>query len=374
MKSRMSYPGIDLKVVMDQSVYVRASVSALVQEGTIGAILCSLVILLFLGQWRMTIIAIVTLPLSVLVAIVCLNLHGPNDQRHDPGRIDAGHRPDDRRGHHRAGKHAPPSVDGSLAAKTPPWMAPAKSPCRNWWPRCALSWCCRRSRSCPAWDEFLFLPMTLAVMFAMASVYVLSLTLVPCASAYLLSHHRSRASRTARVIARAFAWVQRLIDRGIEYYVKALDLVLRHKTITIAGSFILLAVTLAVLLPVMRRDFFPEVDSGAFEIAARAPAGTRIEETEKLVEQVENYIKEKIPKEDLDLIVSELGLTANWSAAYTVNAGTMDAIMKIQLKEHRSKSSQEYIRILRDGLTKDRAIQFAGVFFRFRRPGARCLE
>ena len=86
-----------------------------------------------------------------------------------------------------------------------------------------------------------------------------------------------------------------------------------------------------MLLPIMRRDFFPEVDSGAFEIAARAPAGTRIEETEKLVEQVENYIKETIPNEDLELVVSEIGLTADWSAAYTVNSGTMDAVLKIQL-------------------------------------------
>ncbi len=85
----------------------------------------------------------------------------------------------------------------------------------------------------------------------------------------------------------------------------------------------------------------------------RAPAGTRIEVTEKMIEGVENFIKETIPNEDLELVVSELGLTADWSAAYTVNAGTMDAVLKVQLTEERGRSSQDYIRILREGLAKD---------------------
>jgi multidrug efflux pump subunit AcrB len=349
MKSRLSTPGIDLKVVMDQSVYVRASVSALVQEGTIGAILCSLVILLFLGQWRMTLIAIITLPLSVLVGVACLLYFGQtinvmtlagltlaigpmidsaiicleNTHRH----LDLGATPPDAafRG---ASEVAMPELVSTLCTFL------VLSPL-------ALM---------PGMGRFLFLPMTLAVMFTMTSAYLLSRTLVPCASAYLLSSHHDRAS------AKPQAGLQGLIDRGIEYYVMALNLVLRHKKITIVGSFSLLALTLVILLPVMRRDFFPEVDSGAFEIAARAPAGTRIEETEKLIEQVENYIKEMIPKEpegDLELIVSELGLTADWSAAYTTNSGTMDAVLKVQLSRERKHTAQHYIRILREGLAKD---------------------
>ena len=89
-----------------------------------------------------------------------------------------------------------------------------------------------------------------------------------------------------------FARWEKLIDRGIEYYVNGLDVVLRHKTVTIAGSFTLLAVTLAVLLPVMRRDFFPEVDSGAFEIAARAPGRHAHRSDRKADREVEKFIKE----------------------------------------------------------------------------------
>ena len=379
MKSRISTPGIDLKVVMDQSVYVRASVAALVQEGTIGAILCSLVILLFLGQWRMTIIAIVTLPLSVLVGIVCLNYTGQTINVMTLAGLTLA---------------IGPMIDSAiiclenthrhLAMGATPANAAVDGASEVAMPELVSTLCTFLVLSplalMPGMGRFLFLPMTLAVMFAMTSAYLLSRTFVPCASAFLLSHHHHSDHLPHGEAASgghhrpAFARLQKLIDRGIDLYVKALDVVLRHKAITIAGSFTLLAITLVLLLPVMRRDFFPEVDSGAFEIAARAPAGTRIEETEKLIEQVENYIKETIPEEDLDLIVSELGLTANWSAAYTVNAGTMDAIMKIQLKEDRSKTSQEYIRILREGLTEGSAFQSPGVFLRFRRPGARRLE
>ncbi len=268
MKGRLSYPGIDLKVVMDQSVYVRASVAALVQEGGIGAVLCSLVILLFLGQWRMTIIAILTLPLSVFVGIVCLLYAGQtinvmtlagltlaigpmidsaiicleNTHRH----LTLGATPDNA------------ALDGASEVAMPELVSTlctflVLSPL-------ALM---------PGMGRFLFLPMTLAVMFAMTSAYLLSRTFVPCASAFLLSHHGHQDHARQGIIARTFAGWQKLIDRGIEYYVRGLDVTLRHKTITIAGSFTLLAVTLVVLVPVMRRDFFPEVDSGAFEIAAR---------------------------------------------------------------------------------------------------------
>ena len=100
---------------MDQSVYVRQSISSLVQEGVLGAVLCSLTILLFLGQWRMTAIAVMTLPISVLSALHLPLLHGQHDQRHDPGRADAGDRPDGRQRDHLPGEHAPAPGHGGRA-------------------------------------------------------------------------------------------------------------------------------------------------------------------------------------------------------------------------------------------------------------------
>src|SRR5205807_2766297 len=100
----------------------------------------------------------------------------------------------------------------------------------------------------------------------------------------------------------------------------------------------------------LRREFFPEVDAGAFEIYVRAKSGTRIEETEKRIADIEEFIKEKLG-EDLETTISEIGVVADWSAAYTPNAGPMDAVIKVQLKHEREHSAQEWVHTLRQELT-----------------------
>ena len=119
----------------------------------------------------------------------------------------------------------------------------------------------------------------------------------------------------------------------------------------VLGAVGLLAATLVVLGPRLRREFFPEVDSGAFEIYARAPSGTRIEETEKMIARVEQFVRDKLG-DDLQLIISELGVVADLSAAYTPNAGPMDAVVKVQLTHEREHSAQEYVHKLRDRLPR----------------------
>src|SRR5207247_2196026 len=110
------------------------------------------------------------------------------------------------------------------------------------------------------------------------------------------------------------------------------------------------------------QEFFPEVDAGAFEIFVRAPSGTRIEETEVRIATVEQFVK-KMTGDDLQLVVSESGLTPNWSAAYTPNAGPMDSVVKVQLKSERSRSAQEHVHILRKGFEADP--RFGGLEFAF---------
>ena len=114
--------------------------------------------------------------------------------------------------------------------------------------------------------------------------------------------------------------------------------------------------------PVLRREFFPEVDAGSFEIYVRGPSGTRLEITERRLAEVEKFVKEKVGH-DLQLIVSEIGLTADWSAAFTPNAGPMDAVVKVQLHEHRSRSAQECVSLLREGFAEDN--RFYGLEFAF---------
>ena len=230
----------------------------------------------------------------------------------------------------------------------------------------------------PGMGEFLFMPLTLAVAFAMCSAYILSRTLVPtCSAAWLSGHGHGHDSehghgnhdkadngfngngngRRPGLVARAFARWERMVDGMFAAYARGLAVLLGHRLLVVCIGFGALAVTLAVFWPIMRRDFYPEVDGGAFEMYARAPSGTRIERTEEKVALLEEFIKKTIPEHDLELIVSEIGVNADWSAAYTPNAGPMDAVIKVQLKEHRSKSAQEYVHLVRTGVAKDPRFQ-----------------
>ncbi|MGE5193807.1 MAG: efflux RND transporter permease subunit, partial [Deltaproteobacteria bacterium] len=168
-----------------------------------------------------------------------------------------------------------------------------------------------------------------------------------------------------------FARWEAIIDRGIAGYVRLLDVFLRNRVKTIVVSFALLGTVLAAMYPILRRDFFPEVDAGAFEMYVRGPTGMRIDRpasaegisTENLVSRVEDFIRETIPEHDLELFISELGVTPDWSAAYTPNAGPMDAVIKVQLGEHRSHTAQHYVEKMRQGLSADR--QFGQLDFAF---------
>jgi len=352
MKARLSKPGIDLKLVMDQSIYVRQSISSLVQEGVLGSVLCSLVILLFLGQIRMTAIAIMTLPLSVLAAVVCLLATGNTINVMTLSGLSLA---------------IGPMVDSAiiclenthrhLGEGASPEEAAYKGASEVALPELVSTLCTFLVLAplalMPGLGAFLFRPMALAVAFAMISAYILSRTFVPSRSAMWLKPHEPGHEAEKGPIGRAFARWEAMIDRGIGLYIKGLDGVMAHPRITIAFAFGMLAIALVTLIPVIRREFFPEADAGAFEIAVRAPSGTRIEVTNRRVDEVEKFLREQIPEHDLELLVSEIGVTADWSAAYTPNAGPMDAMVRVQLTEHRGQSAQEYASKVRAAVAKE---------------------
>jgi multidrug efflux pump subunit AcrB len=362
MESKLTKPDIDLKVVMDQSVFVRASIAALVQEGALGAILCSLVIMLFLGQLRMTAIAIFTIPLSVLAAVVALLACGQTINVMTLAGLTLA---------------IGPMVDSAiiclenthrhLSLGTDARDAAYLGASEVAMPELVSTLCTFLVLSplalMPGMGRFLFMPMALGVAFAMIAAYVLSRSFVPSFSALLLKPHAHGEGHAPRgPIARAFARWEALIDKGIAGYVRLLDVCLRNRVTTIVSSFALLAIVVAVMLPILRRDFFPEVDAGAFEMYVRAPSGTRIERTQEFIAQVEQVIRQEIPEHDLDLFISELGVTPDWSAAYTPNAGPMDAVVKVQLQEHRSHTAQHYVEHMRKTLLADdrfRSLDFA---------------
>ena len=139
---------------------------------------------------------------------------------------------------------------------------------------------------------------------------------------------------------------------AIGWYVRQLDRALNHRLPVVLGGGRPAGWRRSVVLgPRLRREFFPEVDSGAFEIYARAASGTRIEETEKMIARVEQFVRDQMG-DDLQLIISELGVVADLSAAYTPNAGPMDAVVKVQLKHEREHSAQEYVHKLRTGFRR----------------------
>ncbi len=349
IKSRLSKPDIDLKIVMDQSVYVRNSIFALAQEGVLGALLCSLVILLFLGQLRMTAIAVLTIPLSVLTAIVCLYATGQTINVMTLAGLALA---------------IGPLVDSAiiclenthrhLSMGVEPEEAAFLGASEVAMPELVSTLCTFLVLTplilVPGMGKFLFQPMAMGVAFAMIAAYFLSRTLVPAYSALLLKPHSSEHAAKAGPMQRAFARWEALIDRAIAWYVRGLDWVLVHRWLTVGAGFGLLVGTIILLAPQLRREFFPEVDAGAFELAVRAPTGTRIEVTEERVADVEKFIRETIHGHDLDLLVSEIGVTPDWSAAYTPNAGPMDGVIKVQLVEHRRHSAQEYVAMIRAGL------------------------
>ena len=340
-EGRLTRPGISLKLIMDQSVYVKNSIMALVQEGVLGAILCSLMILMFLGEIRMTAIAIMTLPISIMASSAALYFCGQtiNVMTLAGMTLAIG-----------------PMIDSaiiclenthrhlSLGATTHEAAFLGASEVAM--PELVSTLCTFLVLSplvmTPGLGQFLFKPMAMAVAFSMIAAYLLSRTLVPACSAFWLKGHGDGHGaghgghgeghgghghgdaheghdapppdepQTFTIngnghgdprgglfgpIKRAFARWEQMIESGIGYYVRGLDVVLRHRVLTVIIGFSLLAVTLVAMWPILRKEFFPEVDAGAFEMYVRAHSGTRIEIMEARIKEVEAFVRETIKKE-----------------------------------------------------------------------------
>lgn len=362
MEPRLTRPDIKLKMVMDQSVYVRQSIRSLITEGVLGAVLCSLVILLFLGQWRMTAIAVLTIPIAVMAGIMGLYYTGNTINVMTLAGLALA---------------IGPMVDSAiiclenthrhLQAGATPANAALLGASEVAMPELVASLCTLLVLAplalMPGMGQFLFRPMAMAVAFAMGSAYLLSRSFVPSRAALWLKGHshdqvdahspeQPMPTRRSHGAGRVFAKIQAGIDAAIEWYARKLDRALEHRWAVVLGAATLLAAVLGGLLPHLRRDFFPEVDAGAFEMYVRLDTGTRIEETEKKVAEVEDLIRHTIG-EDLELTISQMGVWADWSCAYTPNSGPMDAVLEIQLKDERRYSAQHYAAALRREMAED---------------------
>jgi multidrug efflux pump subunit AcrB len=328
----------------------------------IAACLTAIMILVFLGSWRSTIIIAVSIPLSILSSIIVLSALGETINIMTLGGLalavgilvdDATVAIENINTHLEAGKDLEPAIlDGAQQIAIPAFVS-TLCICIVFVPMFFLTGVAR----------YLFVPMAEAVVFAMLASYVLSRTLVPTMAKYLLKAHEPHAHGASR---NPFVRVERTLDAGFvrmrNAYRATLDAGLARRGLVATGFLLFVAASFA-LVPWVGQDFFPSVDSGQFKLHVRAPTGTRIEETALLCDQVDEAIRDVIPKKQLDSIIDNIGLPysgLNLSYSNSAPIGPQDADIMVQLSEgHRPTPG--YVHDLRIELNR----RFPGVQFTF---------
>jgi multidrug efflux pump subunit AcrB len=369
-------PSMHTLLLNDQSVFVGAAVSGVIREGIIAAALTSLMILLFLGSWRSSLIITVSIPLAVLCSITALSAFGQTLNIMTLGGLslavgilvdDATVTIENINWHLEQGKDVRSAIlDGAQQIVGPAFVS-LLCICIVFVPMFFLK----------GVAGFLFVPMAEAVIFAMIASFILSRTLVPTLANYLLKSHDGAHIREVMVQHDAEAGKTRRshnplvrfqhgFERGFEKirlaYRDLLGLVLRRPRAFVTGFLTLIVLSFA-LVPFLGQDFFPSVDAGQINLHVRAPIGTRIEQTAALLDHVEQTVRNTIPAAQLSDIVDNIGLpTSPTNLAYS-NTGTIgpqDGDVLISLKTGHSPTDR-YVRTLRETLPRT----YPGVTFSF---------
>jgi multidrug efflux pump subunit AcrB len=360
---------LKLTAVGDQSVYVTDAVSSVVREGVIAAALTGVMILLFLGSWRSTLIITLSIPLAILAALTGLSLLGETINVMTLGGLalavgilvdDATVTIENINWHLEQGKEIEPAIlDGARQIVVPATVS-LLCICIAFVPMFGLG----------GVAGYLFRPLAEAVMLALAASYVLSRTLVPTLANYLLRNQHapnsSDDSPPAKASRNPLARFQRGFERQFENlrrgYLGLLQLALQHRIKLIAG-FLCFSLLSFGLAPSLGQDFFPTVDAGQIKLHIRAPTGTRIEGTTSLTDRIGTAIHGIIPANELDGIVSNIGLTVSGINMAYNNSGTIgvsDADILISLKPNHAPTDN-YIKTMREKLPQ----QFPGTTFAF---------
>ncbi|PLZ03787.1 RND transporter [Burkholderia sp. WAC0059] len=357
-------PELNITPLFDQSIFVRAAVQGVVREAVIAAALTAMMILLFLGNWRSTLIIAVSIPLSILSSLIALDALGETINIMTLGglALAVGILVDDatvtienieRHLHLGAALH-----DGILEGAgeiAVPALVSTMCICVVFVPMFFLTGVAR----------YLFVPLAEAVVFAMIASYILSRTLVPTLAMLLLSHAGPRTTEDGKPKS-AFARVHQRFNRAFErlrtVYVSLLGSLLENRRLFISAflGFCLLSLGLVFVLG---RDFFPSVDAGDIRLHMRAPTGYRIEETARLADEVEQQIRQIIPPDQLETIVDNLGLPysgINLSYSNAGTIGTLDGEIQIALDPDHAPS-QRYVDRMRQVLPQ----RFPGIEFFF---------
>jgi multidrug efflux pump subunit AcrB len=369
---RLTLPAaLNLKLMFDQSLFVRAAIAGVLREACIAAVLTGLMILLFLGSWRSTIIVCVSIPLSILTSLAVLNLLGETINVMTLGglALAVGILVDDatveiENIHRNLGQRKPilqAILDGAMQIAVPAFVS-TLCICIVFVPVIFLTGAAR----------YLFTPLALAVVLAMMASYLLSRTLVPTMVRYLLAAEVERyASGEEGAIEEQqpglFGAIHHAFQKRFEAmrrgYRRLLEVALAHRVLVCSGFLLLCGACLA-LIPFLGEDFFPQVDAGQIRLHVRAPAGTRIEETEVYFAAVENTIRRVIPPAELTDILDDIGLPysgVNIATSDTATIGPFDGEILVSLRQGDRGSTWDYIRELRLRLNKE----FPGLTFFF---------
>src|SRR5580700_3110011 len=346
-------PGMKIEELFDQSVFVNAAVDSVLREGAIAAGLTALMILLFLGSWRSTLVVMISIPLAVLSSLIALYFLGDTLNTMTLGglALAVGILVDDStvtiENTHRLlteeGQALPQATLHGAAGIAVPTLVSTL----------AISCVFTSVIFLEGPAKYLFAPLGLAVVFAMLASYGLSRTLTPIVIGLLLKneHHGPAGDAPRGLFARFHAAFERGFEAMRHSYSHSLTELLRHRFIIPAGMLLMGGLGV-VLLPLVGRDFFPVIDGGQIQLHVRAPAGTRIEATERIFQEVENRIREVIPDKERALIVDNIGLPArSYNLAFSDGStiGVNDGVILVSLKEgHRPTA--EYVRKLRQVL------------------------
>jgi multidrug efflux pump subunit AcrB len=334
--------GMELRLDFDQSIFVRAAVTNVIREAVISSILVSLMILLFLGDWRSTVVVSLSIPLSIGAGLIGLLLTGQSINLMTLGglalaigllvdnatvTIENIHR------NQTLGKGLTLAILEGSAEVIQPLTVATLAICIVFFPVVLLEG--------PA--RFLFIPLAITVVLAMIASYILSFTVVPAFSRFILTDHVHKEGEGKGL----FGAFERGFIRFREGYGRALKLALEQRTFVLVCVGLLLLMTGGVFT-IIGTDFFPTADVGIIKLHYRAPAGTRIEETERQVLDVERHIRQIIPAAELHTINDMIGIPIYYNLALvpTDNVSGMDAEILIQLGEGH-KPSADYMREMR---------------------------
>ncbi|MGC1781954.1 MAG: efflux RND transporter permease subunit [Acidobacteriaceae bacterium] len=357
---------LKIRPLDDQSIFVRAAINDVVIEAIIAACLTAIMILVFLGSWRSTLIIAVSIPLSVLVSLIVLSALGETINIMTLGGLalavgilvdDATVEIENINRNLEMGKEIETAIlDGASEIAVPAFVS-TLSICIVFVPMFFLS----------GVAKYLFVPLGEAVVFAMLASYFLSRTIVPTMAKYLLhvheEGHEERRRNSGNPLVR---WQMKFEDKFERLrlgYRETLIVCLHHRRIFITGFFAVCAISILVIYPWLGQNFFPQADAGQFKLHVRAHTGTRIEDTAALCDRIDQTIRETIPQSELGSVIDNIGVPysgINLSYSNSGTIGSWDADIMVALnKNHRP--TEDYIRALRTKL----ADAYPGVTFYF---------